>query len=259
MRGERVDPDGRFPRRLRPVAERRHRDNTRIAARRAVRRDGNVTEFESGKFTPCKSEPGKPPLWCISAARIVHDHDGPDHHLPGCPVRVVRRAGPVLSLLPASRSVGETPVRLPAAWRSATPPASASRSRCRTISPSPQLRLHLPPDVHLQAGRPLAGRLAPQVRQRSLRLHRDSTRQARGDRPERHRREARPQGPAEQLARQRGDPRPFNLSSWWGLGWDVTLESDDTFRRFYKLDNRLLTDRVNTIYLPASATATISA
>jgi LPS-assembly protein len=49
------------------------KDDTRIAARRAVRREGNVTEFEQGKFTPCKNDPGKPPLWCISAARIVHD------------------------------------------------------------------------------------------------------------------------------------------------------------------------------------------
>ena len=29
----------------------------------------------------------------------------------------------------------------------------------------------------------------------------------------------------------------------------MTLESDDTFRRFYKLDNMLLTDRVNKVFL----------
>jgi LPS-assembly protein len=51
------------------------RDNTRITARRSTRRDGNVTEFEQGKFTPCKTDDGKPPLWCISAARIVHDQN----------------------------------------------------------------------------------------------------------------------------------------------------------------------------------------
>jgi LPS-assembly protein len=41
----------------------------------------------------------------------------------------------------------------------------------------------------------------------------------------------------------------FSLASWWSLGWDVTLESDDSFRRFYKLDNILQTDRINKIYL----------
>ncbi len=44
----------------------------------------------------------------------------------------------------------------------------------------------------------------------------------------------------------RGD---FSLSSWWRTGWDVTLETDDSFRRFYRLDSILLTDRVNNIYL----------
>jgi LPS-assembly protein len=33
------------------------------------------------------------------------------------------------------------------------------------------------------------------------------------------------------------------------LGWDVTVDSDDTFRRFYQLDPILQTDRVNTVYL----------
>jgi LPS-assembly protein len=40
----------------------------------------------------------------------------------------------------------------------------------------------------------------------------------------------------------------FSLASWWRYGWDVTLETDDTFRRFYKLDSILLTDRVNNLY-----------
>ena len=42
---------------------------------------------------------------------------------------------------------------------------------------------------------------------------------------------------------------PVLASSWWKFGWDVTPESDDTFRRFYKLDNMLLTDRVNKMFL----------
>ena len=41
----------------------------------------------------------------------------------------------------------------------------------------------------------------------------------------------------------------FSLSSWWRFGWDVTVESDDSFRRFYQLDPILQTDRVNTVYL----------
>ncbi len=38
------------------------RDNSHITADRAIRRNGNVNEFENGKFTPCKSDGGTPPL-----------------------------------------------------------------------------------------------------------------------------------------------------------------------------------------------------
>ncbi|MFV0297744.1 MAG: LPS-assembly protein LptD, partial [Hyphomicrobiaceae bacterium] len=41
----------------------------------------------------------------------------------------------------------------------------------------------------------------------------------------------------------------FSLASWWKFGWDVTIESDDAFRRFYKLDSILQTDRINTLWL----------
>src|SRR3990170_6462742 len=48
-------------------------DNTRIAAERATRRGGNTTVFTNGRFTPCKSSDGMPPLWCLSAATVIHD------------------------------------------------------------------------------------------------------------------------------------------------------------------------------------------
>jgi len=41
----------------------------------------------------------------------------------------------------------------------------------------------------------------------------------------------------------------FSLGSWWSAGWDAIIESDDSFRRFYKLDSILLTDRVNQLFL----------
>src|SRR5262249_45176902 len=50
-------------------------DQTRIAAARAERSEGNFTVFQSGVYTacePCKEDPRKPPLWQIKAARIIH-------------------------------------------------------------------------------------------------------------------------------------------------------------------------------------------
>ena len=41
----------------------------------------------------------------------------------------------------------------------------------------------------------------------------------------------------------------FSLAAGGSSAGTSRIESDDTFRRFYKLDNILLTDRVNKVFL----------
>ncbi len=51
-------------------------DQTRMAATRSDRSDGNYTVFENGVYTacaPCKDDPKKPPLWQVKGARIIHN------------------------------------------------------------------------------------------------------------------------------------------------------------------------------------------
>jgi LPS-assembly protein len=51
-------------------------DDTRFAAARADRVNGNYNVMQSGVYTacaPCLDDPKKPPLWQIEAARIIHD------------------------------------------------------------------------------------------------------------------------------------------------------------------------------------------
>ncbi len=51
-------------------------DDTRLAAARANRSQGNFSVFENGVYTacePCKDDPKKPPLWQVKAARIIHN------------------------------------------------------------------------------------------------------------------------------------------------------------------------------------------
>ncbi|MDO9413744.1 MAG: LPS-assembly protein LptD [Pseudolabrys sp.] len=51
-------------------------DQTRMAATRAERTEGNYTVFHNGVYTACaacKDDPKKPPLWQVKAARIIHD------------------------------------------------------------------------------------------------------------------------------------------------------------------------------------------
>ncbi len=51
-------------------------DDTRFAATRADRGQGNYTVLQNGVYTacePCRDDPKKPPLWQVRAARIIHD------------------------------------------------------------------------------------------------------------------------------------------------------------------------------------------
>jgi LPS-assembly protein len=51
-------------------------DDTRLAAVRSNRSEGNYTVFENGVYTacePCRDDPKKPPLWQVKAARIIHN------------------------------------------------------------------------------------------------------------------------------------------------------------------------------------------
>jgi len=41
----------------------------------------------------------------------------------------------------------------------------------------------------------------------------------------------------------------FAINNWWNWGWDATFETDDTFRRFYKLDSTAVTERTSRLYL----------
>ena len=220
-------------------------DDTRIAARRAIRKDGNVTEFSDAKYTPCKSNPGMPPLWCISAARIIHDqkaatltYQDAQFEFLGVPVvylpffehadpTVKRRSGFLMPSFGTSTTLGYT---------AETPYYFAL---------SPQFDFLFSPEYLSKQGVLWQGqwrhRLANgEYEVKAAAIDQDYTNL-----------------PSSIVNRQiydgwRGSIQSkglFSLSSWWKFGWDVTVESDDTFRRFYKLDNVLVTDRINTAFL----------
>ena len=227
------------------------RDDTRIAARRAVRKDGNVTEFEQGKFTPCKSDPGKPPLWCISAQRIVHDqqaatitYQDAQFELFGVPVAylpyfqhadpsVKRRTGFLMPDYSSSTYLGFG-VTLPYYF-------ALSPNYDFTFSPqylSRQGVLYQGDWRHRVAIGDVTGTYTVKlagIEQDGDNLPGDIAQDKR-----------------DRLDGWRGSVQTkgvFSLASWWKFGWDVTVESDDTFRRFYKLDSILQTDRINTAWV----------
>ena len=216
-------------------------DDTRIAAKSASRKEGNVTEFQDGKFTPCRNEPGQPPLWCVGAKRIVHDqqaatitYQDAQFQLLGIPIfylpyfqhpdpSVKRQSGFLVPSYSNSSTLGFS-VEVPYYFALA-----------------PELRLHvpIPPTIPIAAccGRAISGT--------GLRTAgTPSTSPPSTTRP-------RPRW-IPQLGNWRGSLQTkglFSLGSWWKYGWDITLESDESFRRTYKLDPILQTDRVNVAFL----------
>jgi LPS-assembly protein len=220
-------------------------DDTRIAAEQAERRGGNTTVFKNGRFTPCKSADGMPPLWCISASTVIHDQQAQTityqdarFELFGMPVlwvpyfqhadpSVKRKSGFLMPEFSGSETLGYG-MTIPYYFALAPNydftfyPMYTSR---QGVLWQGEWRHRLENGQYYVK---LAG------------IDQDAD-----------------QLPSSIVNRQqyegwRGSIQTkglFSLSSWWKLGWDVTLESDDTFRRFYKLDNILLTDRVDKVFL----------
>ena len=91
-------------------------DQTRLAAARADRSDGNYTVFQNGVYTACeacKDDPKKPPLWQVKAARIIHDQSEKMIYFEDAAHRILRRAARLFPLLLGARPDREAQERLP--------------------------------------------------------------------------------------------------------------------------------------------------
>jgi LPS-assembly protein len=221
------------------------KDDTRIAAERATRRGGNTTVFTNGRFTPCKSADGMPPLWCISAATVIHDqqaasitYQDAQFEVFGVPVMylpyfehadpsVKRKSGFLMPEFSTSETLG---------FASTIPYYFA-------LAPNYDFTFY--PMVTSRQGVLWQGEWRHRLENGQYYVRLAGIDQDAGDLPSAI-------VDREQYAGWRGSIETkglFALSSWWRFGWDVTLESDDTFRRFYKLDNFLLTDRVDKVFV----------
>ena len=217
-------------------------DDTRIVAERANRREGNTTEYERAKFTPCKNDPGVPPLWCISAARIIHDqraatitYQDAQFEFFGVPVvyvpyfehpdpSVKHRSGFLMPSYANSSTLGfgfEIPYYF-------------------ALSPTFDFTLH--PKYWSNYGVLWQGEWRQRLSNGQYTVSIAAIDQGRDG-------TAWGNGAADGWRGSVQTRGQFSLSSWWRFGWDVTVDSDDSFRRFYQLDPILQTDRVNTVYL----------
>ena len=219
------------------------RDETRIQARRSIRRDGNVTEFEQGKYTACKNDPGKPPLWCISGSRIVHDQQAA-----------------TLTYQDAQFEFFGTPVLYLPYFQHPDPSVKhRSGFLAPTFGSSSTLGYFAEIPYYFALDKSYDFLFNPQILSKQGVLYKGEWRQRleNGQYAIRfgaidQKESGLPSDASRGLAGWRGTVETkgvFSLSSWWRAGWDVTLESDKSFRRFYGFDGALQSDRVNTAYL----------
>jgi LPS-assembly protein len=225
------------------------RDDTRIAAERATRREGNVTEFINGKFTPCKSENGMPPLWCISAARVIHDKQAATISYQDAQFEVF---GQPIVYLPyfqhADPSVKRKSGFLPPGFGTSSNNLGYFVEVPYYFAISPQYDFLFHPMYTAKQGVLWQGDWRHRLANGMYTFKFAAIDQDWRDLPA-------PTVPGRNnrdLDGLRGSIETkgrFSLGSWWHLGWNAIIESDDTFRRFYKLDGMLVTDRVNEGYL----------
>ncbi len=218
-------------------------DEERIAARRAYREGGETTVFEQGAYTPCKvcKEPsGEGPLWQIKARKIIHDksegniyYEDATLEFLGLPIvyvpyfyhpdpTVARRSG---FLAPTFRQSDEL---------------GFAYEQPYYFAIAPNKDLTLAPVVTTDAGTLIKADWRHRLENGQYRVLLAG---AYNDDP--------PAGaPTDSSFRGSIETQGhFRLGSFWNWGWDITAESDDTFRRFYKLDEITETERTSEIYL----------
>ncbi len=239
-----------FIRSLKVVAK----DDTRIGARSAERTNGgNTTIFTDGMFTPCKAckdHPEKAPIWQIKSHKIIHnkvektiEYEDATFEFMGVPVAylpyfshadptVKRKSGFLTPSVGYSTELGAI-VGTPYFWSLAenydvtlTPVVLSNKGymgkaywRHRLANGSYSVNLSGVIQTNpTNDGNPLTNT----AEERDWRGSIDS----------------------------KGD---FSLGSYWNVGWDATIETDDTYRRYYKIDSIRSTDRVSKGYLIGQA------
>jgi LPS-assembly protein len=218
------------------------KDDTRIVASSASREAGNVTVFEKAWFTPCKvceENPNKPPTWRIRASKIIHKRDQATityknafFDFLGVPVvyvpwfqsadpTVKRKSGFLMPNYSNSGQLGST-VQVP-----------------YYFALSDYYDFTFAPMWTEKAGTLLLGDWRQRMSSGGYRIQLAGVwDKGTFDSPT--------EGDFRGSIKTEGK---FALNPYWGFGWDILAETDETFRRFYNLDSRLKTDRISQIYL----------
>ncbi len=218
-------------------------DDASITADSATRVEGNTTIFKNGAFTPCKAcedHPEKAPAWQIKAERVIHkkdaqliEYENASFEFFGVPIAYV----PYFAH-PDSTKKQQSGFLTPSISQSTNLGYIAEIPYF--ISLAQNYDLTVTPVATTRAGAMLKTRWRHRLANGSYTIDLAG---AYDDSPD---------AKFEDDRKARGSivtKGNFKLGSFWNFGWDATIESDDKFRRFYKLDDVDATDRVSQVYL----------
>jgi LPS-assembly protein len=218
------------------------KEEARISAVNAYR-EGNTSVFEKGVYTackPCADNPDAPPIWQIKANKITHKKDEGNVYFEDATFEVfgVPTVYVPYFYYPDPTVKHRSGFLPPELGHSSDLGFFAGVPYYYSISPSKDLTVT--PVVTTEAGFLLKTEWRQRLEEGSYYVRADGVYDDQADNPTREGQHFR--GSLE----TKGE---FNVGSFWKWGWDATVESDDTFRRFYKIDDAFKTDEISTVYL----------
>ncbi len=212
------------------------KDNAKIAATRARRVDGNTTVFERGSFTTCKAcKKSGNVLWRIKAGKIIHNqkekniyYEDASLEFLGIPVAYIpyfshpdptvkRRSGFLFPKISHSTDLGYM-FELPYFYN---------------IAPNKDLTFS--PKATSKQGILWQGEWRHRTETGAYSIKLDGIREENPETSSRYRGSVKTTG-------------AFKAGENWRWGWDITAESDDTYRRKYGIDSILTTNRISKVY-----------
>jgi LPS-assembly protein len=222
-------------------------ENTRFAAARATREDGNISVFERGVYSacePCADKPDKPLLWQIKAETIIWNQqrktirfNAARFELFGLPLAVLpafevadhtvkRKSGFLIPSVSYGSELGYS-VEIPYFWAVA-----------------PNIDVLMKARAYSRQGAFLMGKYTHQLNSGEFTVTMAGISQ--GDR------DAFVAGTEDRLNTTRGmlaTTGRFNLNSKWTLGWNFLAQTDGNFSKRYSVDGFADTRRASELYL----------
>jgi LPS-assembly protein len=219
------------------------KESARFGAAHAYRKDNETTVFEGGHFTPCKpceNDPEAAPAWRVRAEKITEVKsegniyfENATFEVFGVPTlwvpyfympdpSVARRSGFLMPVYGASTNLG---------YFVGTPYYFAL---------SASYDLTVTPEFTTKAGDILRAAWRQRLKNGVYKIDFVGAYNAN------------PTSDVPDNAKFRGSIKSageFNFNRYWKWGWDATLESDKTFRRYYGIDGILATDRISKLYV----------